>query len=195
MQTRESGYFVVYRDIWKHKVFRNLIEASLWLYMISSASHTDKTLNFLSSKIFVKRSELIFAVRKNATFWKMTYSEMRTFILRLKRRGMITTRLAQLSPTSNHPRRNITIISVINYDKFQYVDNSRPAPAQLSPRTNKQYTNTQYTNSIGNVNKVNKSSKEMIYTGNSDGNWAQIKINNKLFWKHKFLDVPVKEKI
>lgn len=195
MESRKSGYFVVYRDIWKHKVFKSLIESSVWLYMISSASHVDKTLNFLNSKIFVKRSELIFAVRKNATFWKMTYSEMRTFLLRLKRRGMITTRLAQLTPTSNHPRRNITIISVINYDKFQYVDNFRPAPAQLSPQTNKLYPNKQTTNIIGNVNKVNKSSKDMVYTGNSDGNWSQVKIDNKKYWKHKFLDVPIKEKI
>ena len=80
--SRKSGYFLVYRDVWKHKCFRSLIESSVWLYMISSATHQDKTLNFLDNRIFVKRGELIFPLRKNATFWKMTYSEMRTFILR-----------------------------------------------------------------------------------------------------------------
>ena len=54
MQGRKSGYFLVYRDVWKHKVFRSLIESSVWLYMISSASHQEKTLNFLNSRIFVK---------------------------------------------------------------------------------------------------------------------------------------------
>ena len=191
MQGRKSGYFIVYRDVWKHKVFRNLIESSVWLYMISSASHQDKTLNFLNSRIFVKRGELIFPVRKNGTFWKMTYSEMRTFILRLKRRGMITTRLAQLTPTSNHPRRNITIISVINYDKFQYVDNEQPASAQLSPLTNTQDTNKQYTN----IAIKNKSSKDIVYTGNQYGDYSEIKLNGKIKWKHKFLHKPLKDKL
>ena len=192
MQGRKSGYFLVYRDVWNHKVFRSLIESSVWLYMISSASHQDKTLNFLNSRIFVKRGELIFPLRKNATFWKMTYSEMRTFILRLKRRGMITTRLAQLTPTSNHPRRNITIISVINYDKFQYVDKDQPAPDQLSPLTNTQDTNKQYTN----IANKNKSSKDIVYTGDEFGEYVKIKTGGKIKWKHKFKDnMPLKDKI
>ena len=192
MQGRKSGYFLVYRDVWNHKVFRSLIESSVWLYMISSASHQDKTLNFLNSRIFVKRGELIFPVRKNATFWKMTYSEMRTFILRLKRRGMISTRLAQLTPSSNHPRRNITIINVINYDKFQYVDNEQPPHAQLSPLTNTQYTNKQYTN----IAIKNKSSKDIVYTGDEFGEYVKIKTGGKIKWKHKFKDnMPLKDKI
>ena len=185
---RDSGYFLVFRKVWKNKAFRSLIESSVWLYMISSASHQDKTLNFLNSRIFVKRGELIFPLRKNATFWKMTYSEMRTFILRLKRRGMITTRLAQLMPSSNHPRRNITIISVINYDKFQYVDKEQPPHDQLSPLTNTQYTNKQYTN----ISIKNKSSKDIKFTGNSYANYDEIVIDGKKKWKHKFkADAPL----
>ena len=193
MGTRKSGYFIVFRDVWKHKVFKNLIESSLWLYMISSATHEDKTLNFLDNRIFVKRGELIFPLRKNSTFWKITYSEMRTFILRLKRRGMIKTRLAQLSPTSNHPRRNITIISVVNYDKFQYVDKDQPAPDQLSPYTNTLDTNKLNTNiSIKNNNGF---SKEIIYTGNKFGEYSEIKVDGKFKWKHKYLDKPLKDKL
>ena len=190
--SRKSGYFLVYRDVWNHKCFRSLIESSVWLYMISSATHQDKTLNFLDSRIFVKRGELIFPLRKNATFWKMSYSEMRTFILRLKRRGMITTRLAQLIPTSNHPRRNITIISVINYDKFQYVDNEQPAHNQLSPLSNTQYnTNTHLLNRV-----TKKSSNGITYLGDEFGEYAKVKIKGKIKWKHKFKeDMPLKDKL
>ena len=192
MQGRKSGYFLVYRDVWNHKCFRSLIESSVWLYMISSASHQDKTLNFLNSRIFVKRGELIFPLRKNATFWKMTYSEMRTFILRLKRRGMISTRLAQLMPSSNHPRRNITIISVINYDKFQYVDKEQPPHNQLSPLTNTQYTNKQYTN----ISIKNKSSKDIVYLGDEFGEYVKIKTGGKIKWKHKFKpNMPLKDEL
>jgi hypothetical protein len=192
MMSRKSGYFIVYRNIWKHPVFKNLIESAIWLYMISSASHQDKTLNFLDNRIFVKRNELIFPLRKNATFWKITYSEMRTFILRLKRRGMITTRLAQLIPTSNHPRRNITIISIINYDKFQYVDNEQPASNQLSPLTNTQGINKQITNSSNkNVNKI---SKEYEQIGTEDHYVIlRKKSDGKKYLKHKWKDEPLKD--
>ena len=191
MQKTDSGYFLVYRKIYRNKVFRSLIESSVWLYMISSASHQDKTLNFLDSRIFVKRGELIFPLRKNATFWKMTYSEMRTFILRLKRRGMISTRLAQLTPSFNHPRRNITIINVLNYDKFQYVDKDQPAPDQLSPLSNTHSINKQSTN----ISIKNKSSKDIVYTGNQYGDYSEIKLNGEIKWKHKFLDKPLKDKL
>ena len=191
MQKTDSGYFLVYRKVWRNKVFRSLIESSVWLYMISSATHQDKTLNFLDSRIFVKRGELIFPLRKNATFWKMSYSEMRTFILRLKRRGMISTRLAQLIPTSNHPRRNITIISVINYDKFQYVDKDQPALNQLSPLTNTQDTNTHILNRV-----TKKSSNGITYLGDEFGEYAKVKIKGKIKWKHKFKeDMPLKDKL
>ena len=194
LMNRKSGYFVVYRDIWKHPVFKNLIESAIWLYMISSASHQDKTLNFLDNRIFVKRNELIFPLRKNAKFWKITYSEMRTFILRLKRRGMITTRLAQLLPTSNHPRRNITIISIINYDKFQYVDNEQPASAQLSPLTNKQDTNKQLTKLISSNKYVNKISKDYEEIG-TEGEYITLrkKSDGKKYLKHRFRDEPIKD--
>ena len=43
--SRKSGYFVVYRDIFGHPVFANILQASLWIYMISSASHQDKHLD------------------------------------------------------------------------------------------------------------------------------------------------------
>jgi hypothetical protein len=186
--SRKSGYFIVYRNIWKHPVFKNLIESAIWLYMISSASHQDKTLNFLDNRIFVKRNELIFPLRKNAKFWKITYSEMRTFILRLKRRGMITTRLAQLIPTSNHPRRNITIISIINYDKFQYVDNEQPPHDHLSQQVLINNTNKQILNTISK-----KSSKEGYEKIGEEGHYDMLRKGSKKYLKHKWKDEPIKE--
>jgi hypothetical protein len=104
---------------------------------------------------------------------------------------MITTRLAQLIPTSNHPRRNITIINVVNYDKFQYVDKEQPAYDQLSPLTNKQDTNTQILNRV-----TKKSSNGITYLGDEFGEYAKIKIKGKIKWKHKFKDnMPLKDEL
>ena len=187
--SRKSGYFLVYRDVWKHKCFRSLIESSVWLYMISSATHQDKTLNFLDNRIFVKRGELIFPLRKNATFWKMTYSEMRTFILRLRRRGMITTRLAQLIPTSNHPSRKVTIISVVNYDKFQYVDNEQPPTDHLSQQGLNNNTNKHTNIGISKDKVVDNGYKKV----GEYGEYYILLKDNKKWLKHKWKDEPIKE--
>jgi len=193
VQGRKSGYFLVYRDVWKHKVFKNLIQSAIWLYMISSASHKDKTLKFLETKIFVKRGELIFPLRKNSQYWNISYSEMRSFVLRLKRRGMVNTRLTHLQPSNNHPSRNITIISIINYDKFQYVDSSQPPTDHLSPHTNTLITNYTNTN-ISMGLKVDKSSKDIVYTGNHFGEYQEVVIKGKRYHKHRWKDeVPLKE--
>ncbi len=138
--SRRSGYFLVYRDIWRNPVFKNLLQASCWIYFISSASHQDKELRFLDNKIFVRRGEMIMPLRVTAKRFGMTYSEMRSFILRLVRRKMITTRTAQLQPTNNHKNRKVTLISLskltINISTLMRNNHLQPHTATS--------TNTQY---------------------------------------------------
>ena len=168
--SRKSGYFICYRNIWQHPVFKNLLQASCWIYMISSASHQDKNLRFLENTIFVRRGELIMPLRVNAKRFKMTYSEMRTFILRLVRRKMITTRVAHLQPTSNHKNRKVTIINVINYDKFQYVDNQQPLTNHISQQGLNNKSNTQLLNIGSSKDKVVNSGEKVL------SEWGQYNI-------------------
>ena len=189
--SRKSGYFVVYRDIFRHPVFTNILQASLWIYMISSASHQDKTLRFMDTPIFVRRGEMIMPLRVTAKRFKMTYSEMRTFILRLVRRKMITTRTAQLQPTSNHKNRKVTLISIVNYDKFQYVDKEQPHTDHLSQQV---LNNNILSNKLNTVKK--KSSNGITYLGDEFGEYAKVKIKGKIKWKHKFKEnMPLKDKL
>ena len=190
--SRKSGYFVVYRDIFRHPVFANILQASLWIYMISSASHQDKTLRFMDTPIFVRRGEMIMPLRVTAKRFKMTYSEMRSFILRMVRRKMITTRTNQLQPTKNHLNRKVTLISIINYDKFQYVDKEQPLTDHLS----QQVLNNNILNNKLNTISKNKSSKDIEYLGDQFGEYVKIKTDGKIKWKHKFKDnMPLKDKI
>ena len=177
--SRKSGYFICYRNIWQHPVFKNLLQASCWIYMISSASHQDKNLRFLENTIFVRRGELIMPLRVNAKRFKMTYSEMRTFILRLVRRKMITTRVAHLQPTSNHKNRKVTIINVINYDKFQYVDKEQPHTDHISQQGLNNKSNTQLLNIGSSKDKVVNSGEKII------SEWDQYNIILKCCKKYK----------
>jgi hypothetical protein len=189
---KKRGYFILYRDIYSSPIFKNLLQASCWIYFISSASHRDTTLRFLGTDVFIKRGEAIMPLRVTAKRFGMTYSEMRSFILRLVRRKMIGTRTAQLQPSNNHPSRKVTIISLINYDKYQYVDNEQPPTAHLSQQVSIHNNNTQLLNTV-----VKKSSKdEIIYTGDSYGNYKKILKNGKVYYKHSFDDTkPLLENI
>src|SRR5210317_1922027 len=191
MQSRKSGYFLVYRDVWKHPVFKNLVESAIWLYMISSASHKDKTSRYLDNEIFIKRGELIFPLRKNAKIWNIPYTAMRSFILRLKRRGMINHRLTTLKPTNDFKYSKITIISVVNYDKFQYVE-----PVDNQRLTNDHAYLINNTNTITNISPKKSSKDNVIYTGDSYGNYKKILKNGKVYYKHAFDDTkPLLENI
>src|SRR5210317_409783 len=192
MASKKSGYFICYRSIFQDSTFKNLLQASCWIYMISSASHQDKNLRFLDNSIFVRRGEMIMPLRITAKRFAMSYSEMRTFILRLVRKKMISTRVHQLQPTSNHPNRKVTIINLLNYDKYQYVDSEQPPHNHLSQQVLNNNTNTHILNTV-----VKKSSKdEIIYTGDSYGNYKKILKNGKVYYKHAFDDTkPLLENI
>jgi len=185
---KRSGYFLVYRDIWRNPVFKNLLQASCWIYFISSASHKERTLRFLDNDIFVRRGEMIMPLRVTAKRFGMTYSEIRSFILRLVRRGMITTRTAQLNHCGNHKNRKVTLICLVNYDKYQYVDSEQPVTAQLSQEVLINYNNTQETNSI-----VKKSSKEEYKKIGEWGEYSIVLKDSKKYLKHKWKDEPLKE--
>jgi hypothetical protein len=145
----------------------------------------------MDTPIFVRRGEMIMPLRVTAKRFKMTYSEMRTFILRLVRRKMITTRTAQLQPTSNHKNRKVTLISIVNYDKFQYVDKEQPHTDHIS----QQILNNRLNNNKLNTVK-NKSSNGITYLGDEFGEYAKVKIKGKIKWKHKFKeDMPLKDKL
>jgi hypothetical protein len=187
---KKRGYFILYRDIYSSPVFKNLLQASCWIYFISSASHQDKTLKFLGSEVFIKRGEAIMPLRVTAKRFGMTYSEMRSFILRLVRRKMIGTRTTQLQPTNNHPSRKVSIINLINYDKYQYVESEKPPTAHLSQQVLNNNTNTHILNSKSSKDKVVNNGYKTI------GNWGEYNIllkDNKKYLKHKWKDEPIKD--
>ena len=183
---KRSGYFLVYRDIWRNPVFKNLLQASCWIYFISSASHQDKTLRFLDNEIFVRRGEMIMPLRVTAKRFGISYSEMRAFIQRLVRRRMITTRTTQLQPTNNHPSRKVTLISLVNYDKYQFVDDEQPATTHLQQQVLIHNTNTQ----ILNTRSSNEDKEKVIGT---EGMYNILLIDGKKYLKHKFKKEPLKD--
>jgi hypothetical protein len=141
----------------------------------------------MENPVFVRRGELIFPIRKNASIWKMPYSSMRLFIQRLKRKRMITTRLATINPHRDHKYKSVTVISVVNYDKFQQYDPNgnriMPTTSQLLSNNN----NTQTNISLANVDKLE-------YKVISEWGHEQIILKDgKKFKKHKWKKIPLEQ--
>ena len=55
MQGRNSGYFLVHRSLYKNPVFKSLVEASIWIYMVGSATHKDKNIRYIDNHIAILR--------------------------------------------------------------------------------------------------------------------------------------------
>jgi len=187
---KRSGYFLVYRDIWRNPVFKNLLQCSCWIYFISSASHQDKTLRFLGNDIFVRRGEMIMPLRVTAKRFGMTYSEMRSYILRLVRRKMITTRTTHLQPTKDHKSRKVTLISLVNYDKYQFVDSEQPLTTHIQQQVLINNTNEQVLNTKSSKDKnVNNGYKVVGEWNNHD----ILQKDGKKYLRHKWKNEPIKE--
>jgi hypothetical protein len=104
---------------------------------------------------------------------------------------MITTRVAHLQPTANHKNRKVTLITIVNYDKFQYVDKEKSHTDHISQDilNNKLIEQTKLGSSKDKV--VNSEYKEI-------SDWGEYKIlmkDGKKFKKHKWKNEPITEYI
>jgi len=88
---------------------------------------------------------------------------------------MIDTRTTHLQPSNNHPSRKVTIINLINYDLYQYVESEKPPTTHLSQQVSIHNTNTHILNS-----KIKKSIKEDYKKIGDEGHyWIILKDKKK----------------
>ena len=102
---------------------------------------------------------------------------------------MIGTRTAQLQPSNNHPSRKVTIINLINYDKYQYVETEQPPHNHLSQQVLNNNTNTHILNTRSIKDKVVNSGYKKVGT---EGAYNVLQKDGKKYLKHKFKDEPIK---
>jgi hypothetical protein len=102
---------------------------------------------------------------------------------------MITTRTNQLQPNGNHPSRKVTLIRLVNYDKYQYVDSDQPPTNHLPQQVLNNNTNTHILNSKSSKDKVVNSGYKKVGT---EGVYNVLQKDGKKYLKHKFKDEPIK---
>jgi hypothetical protein len=103
---------------------------------------------------------------------------------------MITTRTTHLQPTNNHKSRKVTLISLVNYDKYQFVDSEQPLTTHIQQEVLINNTNTQELNTRSSKDKVvNNGYKKIGFEGVYD----VLQKDGKKYLKHKFKDEPIKD--
>ena len=102
---------------------------------------------------------------------------------------MITTRLATINPHRDHKYKSVTIISVVNYDKFQYVDKEQPHTDHISQQG--------LNNILIKQTKLGSSKDKVVNNGYKHiSDWGEYKILMKdgiKYKKHKWKDEPLSE--
>ena len=104
---------------------------------------------------------------------------------------MITIKVIKTKPSPNHRFNSVSVINVCNYSLFQFNEG-----LSNQDRTTNSALLNHYSKPLTNISKdSNKSSKDIVYTGNQYGDYSEIKLNGEIKWKHKFLDKPLKDKL
>ena len=136
-----EGYIKLYRQIQDCDIWVDdspFDRRSAWVDLLLMANHSDKEMLFDGQLITVKRGQRVTSVRRLAERWGWGKDKVSKYLTLLERFGMIE--------KSADSRR--TLITIVNYDKFQGSDvqeqtvsrqsaDTEQTPSRHRPATNK----------------------------------------------------------
>lgn len=145
-----QGWISLHRSITEHWIYqekRIFSKYEAWLDILLGVNHQDNKIMFDGALLEVKRGEKVTSIRQLTDKWGWSNSKVTRFLKALESDGMITRK----SDTKK------TVISVINYDKYQNNDlQKRQQSDSETPQMNHQNaTETPQTHTNNNVNNDN----------------------------------------
>lgn len=133
-----NNYFLLNRSIFDDELWLSepFDKSRAWIDMIGNANYEDGMFFVRGNEVKVKRGELAWSERFMANRWKWSRDKVRGYMAYLSNRGKII------------PQKNniISLIKIINYDKYQTTDPTTEKPQTL-PTLN---TNKRRINNISN---------------------------------------------
>ena len=128
-----EGWIALHRKIYNSKDFNNQLEVSVFLYLVSMASHKPVNVIYRKKKLTLKRGEVSIAYKDLAKKFDLSERKIRTIIGNLVHSGNLNQTL----------HKNLSIYTIVKYSKYQ--DVPVKTDQTLTDRTT---TNTNYTTSI-----------------------------------------------
>lgn len=111
------GWIKLYRSLKKHWLFKDAEILRVWIAILLKASHKDRSLLFNGELVRLKRGSLVLSKLALAERFELSRPRLDRVLGKLERDRMI------VQQTSN---RN-TVISVVNYDKYQIQERNERA--------------------------------------------------------------------
>ena len=106
-----TGWVSIYRDLYSHEAFNNLLEASVFAYLIVKASYKPTVVFYRKRQIPLSRGQLAITQKDLGRGFKLTRMQVRSILTRLKELNMITLNIT----------KQITIITICNYSDYQHM--------------------------------------------------------------------------
>lgn len=141
----KKGWILLHRKIYSSSDFRNELDRSIFIFLLSQASYEPTQVVYRKKRITLQRGELLITYSDIAKKFGMTIQNARTVIKNLKLTGTLTVSLT----------RGLMRISIEKYIKYQDIENKLTG----------KLTGT-LTNRRKNINKLNNN----IYIGKNTMN-------------------------
>jgi hypothetical protein len=122
----DKGYFVIARSVWDHERLQDdapFSRREAWLWLISEAAWRSERRSYCTYKVDLRRGQLAASERFLAEKWGWSRSAVRRFLQSLKRAAMLE--LAVVSVVGAGPEPTTTLITICNYDKYQFGRSAR----------------------------------------------------------------------
>lgn len=150
----KSGFVLLYRKIFNSTDFKNQLDTSVFIYLMSMASHEPIEVIYRCKKIFLNRGEVCIAERDLAKKFDITKSKVKSIIKRLINNHNLTQRTT----------KRLSIYAIVKYEKYQAQRGENDQKTTINSTTEQQSNNLTNTyTSIGNkYNKVINMKKAII---------------------------------
>lgn len=152
-----TDYFKMARRIYKHPLFERDVfsRRDAWGWIIASACYKDLSTFIYGKEVFLKRGQLSYSIRFMAEKWRWDKAKVERFIGALKKNGMIET----------ESEAGRLIITVCNYERFQYTDEKTETPTEPETETPARHQRDTSETNKKKDKKVKKESNPLTPTG------------------------------
>lgn len=141
-----KGWILLHRKIYVSNDFRNELDRSIFIFLLSRASYEPVTVVYRQKRIALNRGELLITYGDIASKFGISVQNVRTTIKNLKLTGTLTVSLT----------RGLMRISIEKYIKYQDIDSKKTtrSTGSLTNRRKKLKKLNKYTSNIINMKKV-----------------------------------------
>ena len=159
----EQGYISLWRTIFDNPLWleEKFTRAPAWVDMLLLANHKTNFLRLRGIRVEVKRGEIARSKESLADRWQWSRGKVIRFLKELEKHQMI------VQQTGQQNSRLLSKISIVNYEKYQTVEQQT-----VQQTDNKRYRN----NNVNNVNNDNKSANARKTIQNLDqvNSWEEL---------------------